>query len=214
MTLAKFTHQYTGLSPTLASSFPSVASRSILQRPLLLELLVRLFAGKDHHVHRKTVRAQMRVDEVNGEDKQDGQQGFLAVHHQNRVQRPARQEASRKMAQTTSHILKNQSRSCPRRPPSNRTSPSMQSDRTSAWAPVPQTSAGGQSGPARPSSSPPSSSAPTAAPSPYAPPPGSRCLSGDTETPASKRSRRIYGRKESRRSRPPRSPKAAPLRCR
>src|ERR1039458_2393 len=49
----------------------------ILQRALLLKLLVRLFAREDHHVHRETVGAQMRIDEMNGEDKQDGQQRFL-----------------------------------------------------------------------------------------------------------------------------------------
>jgi hypothetical protein len=40
----------------------------------------------------KLSRPQMRVDEVDRENKQDSQQRFFAMHHQDRVQRPARQK--------------------------------------------------------------------------------------------------------------------------
>src|ERR1035437_2593069 len=65
----------------------------ILQRALLLEFLFRLFAGKNHHIHRKTAWAEVRVDKVNGEDKQDREQRFLAVDHKHSVQRPAGQKS-------------------------------------------------------------------------------------------------------------------------
>ena len=59
----------------------------------MLEFLFALDSGEDHHVHGKAVGAKVGVDEVNGEDEQDGEQAFFAVNHERRVQRPAGKEA-------------------------------------------------------------------------------------------------------------------------
>src|ERR1700683_2009998 len=64
----------------------------ILERPLMLELLFALDARENHHVHGKTIGAQVRVDEVNGEDEENRQQTFFAVNDEHGVQRPSRQE--------------------------------------------------------------------------------------------------------------------------
>ena len=67
----------------------------VLFGALVLELFFALHAGKDHHVHGKAVGAQMGVDEVDGEDEQDGEQPFFAVNHQHGVQRPAGQKVGK-----------------------------------------------------------------------------------------------------------------------
>src|SRR5205814_8251545 len=49
-------------------------------------------SGENHHVHWEASRPQVGVDEMNGEDEEDGEQSFFAVDDEHRVERPPREE--------------------------------------------------------------------------------------------------------------------------
>ena len=49
-------------------------------------------AGENHCIHRELVRAEMRIEEMHGEDKRGCQKGFIGMHNSGHIDNPARQK--------------------------------------------------------------------------------------------------------------------------
>ena len=84
-----------------SSSRPSATRRSYQRLALVQQLVLRDAAREDDRVHGELLDAEVRVEEVDGEDEAGGEQGFIRMNDQGDVDDPAGQEPGEERRGTT-----------------------------------------------------------------------------------------------------------------
>ena len=72
--------------------FPPLKQFPVFARPVELEFLQRLALGKHHRINGKSLRPEVRVEEVHGKNKSHGQQRLVTVDDGGHVDQRARHE--------------------------------------------------------------------------------------------------------------------------